>query len=308
MRIAYVRNAGTNNEDNPAELLLVTSSAPLSARIHALINLLFNSSLISVLIAGCISYLLAGILLKPLQKIIESARPISTMRLRNLIPVRNTHDKLQELTETLNAMLTRIDNSLRQQQTFFASASHELKTPLAILRAELELHLNQPDTGDDIRRLLQSQLAEIRRLQDRVDEFLVISQLKEGSLTVRRSSFDISACVIRTFNQLMPFLTAKDLTPSIQFDPESDGYSLDADEDKICIVLLNLLENAVKYSVSGTTVSHNRFTNDRYSLSEEKIPQYLKIARTVTRCCEADRQVLNLFFRQIKWHIFSHRT
>ncbi|MBS1661085.1 MAG: ATP-binding protein, partial [Bacteroidetes bacterium] len=53
----------------------------------------------------------------------------------------------------------------------------------------------------------------------------------------------------------MPFLSAKQLTPSVQFDPEADGYSLSGDEDKINIVLLNILENAVKYAVPGTTVT-----------------------------------------------------
>jgi len=255
MRIAYIRNIGSNAEDNPAELLLVTSAGPLTDRIQSLIYRLFISSLISVLIAGCVSYLLAGVLLRPLQRIIETARSITSNRLRNLIPVRDTRDELQELTETLNAMFTRIADALRQQQNFFASASHELKTPLAVLRAELELNLNQPDIREDIRQLLHSQLAEIKRLQERVDEFLVISQLKEGTLTLRTKQFDLSICIIRLFNQLMIFLTAKHLTPSIQFDPEADGYFLDADEDKVCIVLLNLLENAVKYSVPGTTIT-----------------------------------------------------
>ncbi len=252
MRIAYVRNPHNNADDNPAELLLVTSAASLIDRIHSLIYRLFISSLFSVLIAGCVSYLLAGVLLRPLQRIIVTAR---SNRLRNLIPVRSTHDELQELTETLNGMLTRIGDTLRQQQNFFASASHELKTPLAILRAELELNLNQPNIREDIRQLFHSQLAEIKRLQERVDEFLVISQLKEGTLTLRTASFDLSACIIRIFNQFMLFLTAKHLTPFIQFDPEADGFSLDADEDKIFIVLLNLLENAVKYAVPGTTIT-----------------------------------------------------
>jgi len=255
MRIAYIRNIGSNAEDNPAELLLVTSAGPLTDRIQSLIYRLFISSLISVLIAGCVSYLLAGVLLRPLQRIIETARSITSNRLRNLIPVRDTRDELQELTETLNAMFTRIADALRQQQNFFASASHELKTPLAVLRAELELNLNQPDIRKDIRQLLRSQLVEIKRLQERVDEFLVISQLKEGTLTLRTKSFDLSTCIIRIFNQLMIFLTAKHLTPSIQFDPEADGYFLDADEDKIGIVLLNLQENAVKYSAPGTTIT-----------------------------------------------------
>jgi two-component system heavy metal sensor histidine kinase CusS len=255
MRVAYVRNKGTDAEDNPAELLLVTRSAPLMERIHALMIRLLISTLISVSIAACVTYLLAGVLLRPLQRIIETARSITTRRLRNLIPVRRTRDEFQELTVTLNDMLTRIADGLRQQQTFFASASHELKTPLAIMRAELELNLNQPDTTEQHRELLQNQLAEIKRLQDRVDEFLVISQLKEGNLTLRKSEFDLSACIIRTFSQLRVFFDANHLNPNIEFDPEAEGFFLTADEDKLCIVLVNLLENAIKYAVVGTTIT-----------------------------------------------------
>jgi two-component system heavy metal sensor histidine kinase CusS len=254
LRVAYVRNTGNNAEDNPAELLLVTSAAPLAQRIHSLVYRLFVSTLLSVLLAGCVSYLLAGVLLHPLQRIIDTARTITTNRLRNLIPVRHSRDELQVLTDTLNDMLTRIADALRQQQTFFAAASHELKTPLAVLRAELELNLQQTGIREEIRQVFLSQLAEIKRLQERVNEFLVVSQLKEGTLTLRREHFDLSASILHIFNQLMVFLNEKHLTPSIRFDPEADGYFLDADEDKIRIVLINLLENALKYAVPGTAI------------------------------------------------------
>lgn len=254
MRVAYVRNTGNNAEDNPAELLLVTSAAPLNERIHSLLELLFVSSLGSVLIAGCVSYLLSGVLLRPLKRIIAKARTINTNRLKDMIPVRATRDELQELTETLNAMLVRIGDGIRQQQSFFASASHELKTPLAILRAELELNLGRPDLPLDTRALLESQLTEIRRLQGLVEDFLVVSQLKEGTLRLRSMSFDVSAAVLRTFNQLMGFLAARSLTPSIYFDPEADGFMAVGDEDKIAIVLLNLVENATKYATPGTAI------------------------------------------------------
>jgi len=291
MRIAYVRNASNNSDDNPAELLLVTSGSALADRVSSLFNRLFLSSLISVLIAACVSYLLARVLLAPLQRIIDTARSINTHRLREIIPVRNTRDELQDLTETINAMLTRIADALRQQQTFFASASHELKTPLAILRAELELKLNEPGINEDIRPLLHSQLAEIKRLQERVDEFLVISQLKEGTLTLRPVNFDLSICIMRTFNQLILLLNAKHFTPVIDFDPEADGYFLVGDEDKLCIVLLNLLENAIKYGVSGTTIA----CRIRKSLRDQTL--IVEMENSIPEESIDTRKLQNAFFR-----------
>ena len=261
LRVAYVRNS-SNNEDNPAELLLVTSAAPLRERIRSLIDLLFVSSLFSVLIAGCISYLLAGVLLHPLQRIIDTAGSIRYDRLDEVMPVRKTNDELQDLTETLNAMLGRIRNASRQQQHFFASASHELKTPLAILRAELELGLGQPEIRNDVKNLLDSQLSEVRRLQEIVEDFLLISQLKEGSLRIRKAPFDLSATIMRTFKRLNPFLTAIPVTPSIEFDQEACSFIIKGDEEKIAMVLFNLVENAVKYAVPGSTLRCRVFTID----------------------------------------------
>ena len=291
LRVAYVRNTGSNAEDNPAELLLVTSAAPLTQRIHSLVYRLFVSTLLSVLIAGCVSYLLAGVLLQPLQRIIDTARTITTNRLRNLIPVRPSRDELQVLTETLNDMLTRIADALRQQQTFFASASHELKTPLAVLRAELELNLRQPGVREEIRVLFLSQLAEIKRLQERVNEFLVVSQLKEGTLTLRTEQFDLSVTILRIFNQLIVFLNEKHLTPSIEFDPEADGYFLEADEDKISIVLVNLLENALKYAVPGTIVAC------RIRKSEQKESLLVEMENTIAEEQVNTRQLQEAFYR-----------
>ena len=99
MRVAYVRHSRNSNEDNPAELLLVTSAAPLYERIHSLINLLFISSLVIVCIAGCISYLLAGVLLQPLQRIIEAARKINSNRLRDLMAKADGSEQLESLLE-----------------------------------------------------------------------------------------------------------------------------------------------------------------------------------------------------------------
>jgi signal transduction histidine kinase len=190
-----------------------------------------------------------------------------------MLPVKKTHDELQDLTETLNAMLIRMDRSLRQQQAFFASASHELKTPLAILRAELEVNLNRRQDELVIGEFLQSQLTEIKRLQERVNAFLVVSQLKEGNLKLYRSSFDLSASVLKVFSQLKPMLISRHLQPIVTFDPERDGYMIHGDEDKIEIILMNVLGNAVNYAVAGTTVicRVGPASDDRISIEMENV-------------------------------------
>lgn len=148
-----------------------------------------------------------------------------------------------------------MDESLQQQQNFFGSASHELKTPLAILRTELEVGLRKQGLEDGVRNLLSNQLEEISRLQEVVNEFLVVSQLRVGSPSLYRRPFDLSVLVVKVYNQLLPLLRQKNLEPVIWFDEEAADFVVNADEDKIRIVLLNLLENAAKYGVKDTAIT-----------------------------------------------------
>lgn len=252
MRVAYVVSS---NEDNPAELMLVRSADQLNSNLQYLLLLLFACSLLSVLLAGLIAYILSFYLLQPVQRIINAAKLINANKLRDVIPVKKTNDELQELTETINTMLVRIDESLQQQQNFFASASHELKTPLAIMRAEIEVHLSKPELAPALSNLMESQLAEINRLQQVVQEFLLVSQLKSNGITLHKQPIDLSLVILRLFNRFQPFLQQKDLKSTIDFDQDAETFLIFADDDKLNILLMNLVENAIKYAVSDTTIN-----------------------------------------------------
>lgn len=209
----------------------------------------------SVVISAIASYIVARLLLVPLQRIIHAARNITSNKMRDPIPVNGAKDELHELSVTINEMIFRIDEAVQQQQNFFGSASHELKTPLAILRTELEVGLRKPGLEEGVRHLLSSQLEEISRLQAIVNEFLVVSQLRVGSPNIYKKPFDLSVLIVKVFNQLLPLLRQKNLEPVIHFDEETADYVVQADEDKIRIVLLNLLENAAKYAVKNTPIT-----------------------------------------------------
>ncbi|QXV64242.1 HAMP domain-containing protein [Mucilaginibacter sp. 21P] len=252
MRVAYVTSS---NQDNPAEIVLVRSAETLNNNLQYLLWLLLVCSLISVLLAGLIAYILSFYLLQPVQKIINAAQKINTNKLRDVIPVKQTNDELQELTETINTMLVRIDESLQQQQAFFASASHELKTPLAIMRAEIEVQLLTPGLDNTVVELLKSQLVEIDRLQQVVQEFLLISQLKNSGITLYKEPTDLSAVVLRLFNKLQPLFKQKALKPVVNFDKDMESFTISADQDKLNILLLNLLENALKYAIPNTEIN-----------------------------------------------------
>jgi signal transduction histidine kinase len=226
----------------------------LEANLRSLLSLLFVICILSVLISALASYVVARLLLVPLQRIIQAARNITTNKMRDPIPVNGTRDELHELSVTINEMISRIDEAVQQQQNFFGSASHELKTPLAILRTELEVGLRKPGLEEGLRQLLSNQLEEITRLQTIVNEFLVVSQLRVGAPSIYKKPFDLSVLIVKVFNQLLSLLRQKNFEPVIHFDEEVADFIIQADEDKIRIVLLNLLENAAKYGVKDTAI------------------------------------------------------
>jgi len=252
VRLVYLRN---DNEDNPASLVLAVNNGPLEANFALLRRLLFAGSLFSAIVASVVAYLLSGTLLQPVQRIIRAARNINAQQLHEQIPVTRTGDEMEELTETINSMLLRIEEGLKQQQAFFASASHELKTPLAVIRMELESQLYRMPHPGNVQQLIISQLDEVKRLEKTVQEFLLVSQLKAGGLQLLFTEFDVSDLVIKIFDQLKPLFDAKHLKTSVEFtEAEDDGFIIKADEERLRLVMINLLENAIKYSSAGTTI------------------------------------------------------
>jgi two-component system heavy metal sensor histidine kinase CusS len=233
---------------------VAVSHDALEANLRSLRHLIFTVCALSVLVSGLAAYVIASLLLVPLQRIIHAARNFATNKTHDPIPVDGTRDELHELSVTINEMISRIDEAVQQQQNFFASASHELKTPLAILRTEVEVGLRKPGMEEGVRQLLSNQLEEISRLQAIVNEFLVVSQLRVGSPSIYKKPFDLSVLIVKVFNQLLPLLRQKNMEPVIHFDEEAADFIVQADEEKIRIVLLNLLENAAKYGVKDTAI------------------------------------------------------
>lgn len=291
LRVAYVANS---SDENPAELMMAVSGEQLGTTLQYLWFLLLLSTLVSVLVSGIVSYWLARFFLLPVQKIIRAANNINTHQLRERVPVTQSNDELQDLAETLNQMLERIDRSLQQQQSFFASASHELKTPLAIMRAELETSLTKtPDK--QLAHFLSSQLAEITRLQNVVQEFLVISQIKEDKLRIQYETFDLSMLSLRVFEQLRQLADLRQVRTALHFDEEADGFFIHADHDKLKIVLINLLENAIKYSRPHTAITCRVGTLSQQSQLEIVMENFTEQAQTDTA------MLTQAFFRGEVW-------
>lgn len=227
------------------------SSRPLHRELRSIGVLLLLTLLISIVVSGVSAWWLSGWLLRPLRAVITSAQSVSRAEQTTPIPIPSSGDELQELAETINEMLARIGQAVDTQYTFFAAASHELRTPLSILRTEIEVAQREA-INDRERGFLDSQLTELRRLSRLVDDLLAMSQLRAGALQLRPEVIDLDDLTLHLAERYQRAINGRKLYLSIILDETADQLAVRADLDKLTNVLLNLLDNAVKYATPGT--------------------------------------------------------
>ncbi|GAB3710482.1 sensor histidine kinase [Spirosoma flavus] len=245
----YVRNA----EGGYGKLTTVIgrSNRPLAHQLQAIGWLLTSTLLLSMVLSGLGAWWLSGWLLRPLKTIITSARSVNLAADVTPIPTPNSDDELQELADTINDMLARIRQAVDTQHNFFAAASHELRTPLSILRTEIEVAQREA-INDRERRFLASQLAELRRLSRLVDDLLAMSQLRAGTLQLRPELIELDDLTLHLTERYHTSINQRQLYLAVQLDDTAPSLSIQADQDKLTNVLLNLLDNAVKYARPNT--------------------------------------------------------
>jgi signal transduction histidine kinase len=162
----------------------------------ALILAILSPLLGALLSAG--GWLLAGAALRPVRRMSQEADAISLAQAGRRLPQPPGEDEIAQLGRTLNAMLDRIEAAFARERMFLDDASHELRTPIAVLRAELEVALLDLASGGDrqaLERSLRSALEEAERLAHLAEDLLVLARATAGRLPLRRRPVDVRALV-----------------------------------------------------------------------------------------------------------------
>jgi two-component system OmpR family sensor kinase len=176
--------------------LVVVVGASLDAVIRGRERLALILALLSPLLAFVLSaggWLLAGGALRPVRRMSQEADAISLAQVGRRLAQPQGEDEIAELGRTLNAMLDRIEAAFARERMFLDDASHELRTPIAVLRAELEMALLEPGDRESLERSLRSALEETERLTHLAEDLLVLARATAGRLPLRRRPTDIRA-------------------------------------------------------------------------------------------------------------------
>jgi heavy metal sensor kinase len=190
--------------------------------------------------------------LQPLQEVASAAEQIDTNALSRRLPEPRTQDEVGRLVRVLNHSFDRLERRFEQATRFSSDASHELKTPLTIMRGEIESALKEEVDNPRTQSLLDSLLAETQRLCDIVEKLLLLSRADAGTLTLTKEILDFSAICHELVEDAEILARPKGITTEFEISPDVEVL---ADESYLRRVLLNLLDNAIKYNVEGGSLS-----------------------------------------------------
>jgi signal transduction histidine kinase len=232
----------TQRVQGPNGLLTVAVASPLdSAQRSAdeLGNGLWLLTAFLTLLVGALAWVIAGRALRPVEAIRTEVLAISGTTMHRRVPVPPGRDEVRRLAETMNEMLDRLEAASARQREFVSDASHELRSPVATMRTDLEVALRDPDHAA-WPELATRLLAENERLGTLVDDLLELARLDEGRTDATYAAVDIDELVLDDVARR---------TGAIEFDTRAvSGGRVEGSGRQLTQVVRNLLDNAARHA------------------------------------------------------------
>lgn len=190
--------------------------------------------------------------LNPMMKLTQAVEKKSDRNLRDPLPSSGNGDELDRLTEVFNDMTSRLDNSFKRIREFTLHASHELKTPLTVMRGELETALGEEHLTPAQKELLLSQVDEIERLARIVDGLTLLTKADTGQITLNFMPVRLDELVRESVADAKILAQPQGIKVNLA---QCDEIIVYGDQDRLRQLLLNLTDNAIKYNQANGEVS-----------------------------------------------------
>jgi heavy metal sensor kinase len=209
--------------------------------------LLFTAPPILMLCVA-VGYFMSGRALAPVRRMILAAQSVDTASLNERLPVPDTGgDEIQQLAETFNLMLGRIEAGFRRISDFTADASHELRTPVAVIRASAEIALLRKQPNDAFyRETLERILRESERNSHLVENMLELSRMDSAGGVTERKPVSLGQSISEAGERMMPLAAARRVR--LRCEPVAGPLDVIGDSGQLRRLCIILLDNAVKYS------------------------------------------------------------
>ena len=246
MAMMRVNEAGTNYF-----ILVAESRAEMMEQLRELRRIFYFSLPTMLLVAGIAGLLLARKSLAPVAAMSAQAEQISANNLHERLQVRNQQDELGRLATVFNSLLARVNRSFDSLREFTADASHELRTPLAIIRGEADVALSQPRTPHEYQETIGIVRDEAKRLSRIVDDMLSLARADAGEHKLFCSQIYLNDLVEECCRAVQTLAVSKNIAVLFVHD---EDIEFSGDEDLLRRMILNLLDNAIKYTPHGGIV------------------------------------------------------
>ena len=205
-----------------------------------------------VVVAGLGAYWLARAALSPVERLRRQVAALSDRDEESAVDVPATRDEIAALAGTMNELLGRLRHALARQRAFVADASHELRTPFAVLRGELELAGRPGRTREELARAVERGAEETARLARITDDLLLLARSDEDRLNLRLEEMDLGPLLARGADLAGPRLAEAGLACRIDVPP---GLRAVADPDRVRQAVDNLIDNALRFAPRGSVIA-----------------------------------------------------
>ena len=212
----------------------------------------FLGSPLLVFIASAGGYWMSSRALKPVNELVSTARSIRAQNLGDRLPSRGTGDELDRLSDTLNEMLARLESAFTRTTRFTADASHELRTPVAIIRTTAEVTRASPRTPAAHEKVLDVILTQAGRMTQLIDDLLLLARADSETQPAPRELMDAAVVLRATCDEMRVIADASGLQLHAQIPVECTFFG---DPDDLRRIVLVLLDNAIKYTKPAGLIS-----------------------------------------------------
>ncbi len=234
-------------------VVVSTSLRDLETLLRDARNAAIAAVIVAVLLSVLAGYVLARKSLLPVAAMSQQAARIGAANLHERLPITNPHDELGRLATTFNQMLDRVDNAFEQQRRFMADASHELRTPVAILRGEADIALSSDGrTRDDYRGTLIVMHDAADRLSRTVNDIFLVARADASQVPTAAAPLYLDELATDTCRAMRSLAAQRSVTLTCDASGEVPYVG-----DPVLLerLVMNLVDNAIKYSDDGGTVS-----------------------------------------------------